>query len=330
MTKRLLNCSPQEMLSMDRPTLLEAIRLSEGRTVEALSRMRGPNLVQYVSNAEVAAALGADIIHLEAYHPGDPMFPGLPSKNSADDEATRMVEVPLGKGWTLGEVRALIGRPVSCVLIVPPGYGAKMVDSALADIREGMAAGVTTYTTEKAELLLSQGPDILAVEGWAEPDVMVSYVTRAKKLVGDRCILASGVRHGPGLVWGSGAPRNLREMITPDYVRALADAGTDIIQVPAVGCTPGFNMRYVSELVDTIHECSCLAATGIHCSLEGTDVATIRRIAVDNKICGADIQILGDGGLHETMGAPETLMAMCIAIKGRRHTYRRMAESVLR
>ena len=89
-------------------------------------------------------------------------------------------------------------------------------------------------------------------------------------------------------------------------------------------------MAYVSELIDAIHKSGCLAATGIHNSQEGTDVETIRRIAIDNKICGADIQILGDGGLHETMGMPETLMAMCIAIKGRRHTYRRMAESVLR
>ncbi len=330
MVKRLLSCSPQQMLSLNRTELLDAIRISEGRTVETLCRMRAPNLVQYVNNAEVAAAFGADIIHLEAYDPQDPIFPGLPSKNPDDDEATRMVEVPLGKGWTLHEFRALIGRPVSCVLMVPPGYGASMVDSARGDVREGVAAGVTIFTAEKAELLLSQGADIIAIEGWAEPDVMVSYVRRAKKLTGEHCILASGVRHGPGLVWGTKAPKNLREIITPDYCRALADAGADIIQVPAVGCTPGFNMRYVSELVDTIHKCGCLAAAGIHSSVEGTDIETIRRIAVDNKICGADIQILGDGGLHETMGMPETLLALCIAIKGRRQTYRRMAESVLR
>ncbi len=89
-------------------------------------------------------------------------------------------------------------------------------------------------------------------------------------------------------------------------------------------------MAYVSELVNAIHEAGCLAAAGIHCSLEGSDTETIKRIAVDNKVCGADIQVLGDGGLHETMGMPETLLAMCIAIKGRRQTYRRMAESVLR
>ena len=330
MTKRLLSCSPQEMLALDRKGLLDAIRISEGRTVEALCRMRGPNLVQYVTNAEVAAALGADIVHLEAYHPQRPIFPGLPSKNSQDDEVTRMVEVPLGKGWTLREVRALVGRPISCVLTVPPGYGASMVDSALGDVSDDVAAGVTLYSAEKAELLLSQGADILCVEGWAEPEIVLSYVKAAKGLIGDRCVLASGVRHGPGLVWGTAAPRDLREIITPDYCAALADAGADIIQFPAVGCTPGFNMAYVSALVDTIHHSGCLAAAGIHSSVEGTDSTTIKRVALDNKICGADIQILGDGGMHETMGMPETLMALCIAVKGRRHTYRRMAESVLR
>jgi hypothetical protein len=330
MTKRLLSCSPQQMLSLDRAELLDGIRISEGRTVEALCRMRGPNMVQYVNNAEVAASLGADIIHLEAYHPQNPMFPGLPSKDPEDDEVTRMVEVPLGRGWTLREVRALIGRPVSCVLTVPPGYGASMVDSALGDIRDDVAAGVTLYTPEKAELLLEQGTDIICVEGWAEPEVVLSFVSAAKRLIGDRCVLASGVRHGPGLVWGSDAPRDLRELITPDYCIALADAGADIIQFPAVGCTPGFDMAYASSLVDAIHRSGCLAAAGIHSSVEGTDSETIKRIGVDNKICGADIQVLGDGGLHETMGMPETLMALCIAIKGRRHTYRRMAESVLR
>ena len=327
--KRLLTCSPREMLSLQRSELLRAIRISEGRTIEAFCRVRGPNLVQYVSNAEVAAAFGADIIHLEAYDPENPIFPGLPSKNPADDEGTRTVEVPLGKGWTLREVRELVGRPISCTVAVPPGYGAQAVDSALGDVREGVVAGVPTYSTTKIEVLLSQGPDIIAIEGWTEPEVLLSHLKQTKRIVGDQCILASGVRHGPGLVWGS-APRNLREIVTPDYCQALADAGADIIQVPAVGCTAGFSIEYVTELITAIHACNCLAAVGIHNSLEGTDVDTIKRIAVDNKICGADIQILGDGSLHETMGLPETLLALCIAVKGRRHTYRRMAESILR
>ena len=59
-------------------------------------------------------------------------------------------------------------------------------------------------------------------------------------------------------------------------------------------------------------------------------MGTIRRIAIDNKQLGADIQVLGDAGLNENMGLPEVIQAMAIALKGRRHTYRRLTESVLR
>ena len=98
MVKRLLNCSPKEMLALNRDELLEAIRLSEGRTVISSCRVRGPNLVQYVTNAEVAAAFGADIIGMLVYYPEAPMFPGLPSKDPRDDEATRLVQVQIGRG----------------------------------------------------------------------------------------------------------------------------------------------------------------------------------------------------------------------------------------
>lgn len=36
-------------------------------------------------------------------------------------------------------------------------------------------------------------------------------------------------------------------------------------------------------------------------------MGTIRRIAIDNKQLGADIQVLGDAGLNENMGLPEVI-----------------------
>ena len=96
MIKRLLNYSPKEMLALSSHELLQAIRMSEGRVVLGLARVRGPNLVQYVTNAEVCAAFGCDIVGINCYDPQRPIFPGLPSKNPEDDEPFREIQVPVG------------------------------------------------------------------------------------------------------------------------------------------------------------------------------------------------------------------------------------------
>lgn len=46
MLKSLNECTPQEMLALKASELKEAIRLSEGRVVTTLSRVRGPNYLQ--------------------------------------------------------------------------------------------------------------------------------------------------------------------------------------------------------------------------------------------------------------------------------------------
>ena len=47
------------------------------------------------------------------------------------------------------------------------------------------------------------------------------------------------------------------------------------------------------------------------------------------KMTGTDVHHLGDCGLFG-IALPENLMAYSITIRGRRHTYRRMAMSLLR
>ncbi|HLS52722.1 MAG TPA: haloacid dehalogenase-like hydrolase, partial [Tissierellaceae bacterium] len=65
-------------------------------------------------------------------------------------------------------------------------------------------------------------------------------------------------------------------------------------------------------------------------SQEGADKQTIRNIALYSKMAGADIHHLGDAGMTVGMATPENIMAYSIAIRGKRHTYRRMARSVNR
>lgn len=64
-------------------------------------------------------------------------------------------------------------------------------------------------------------------------------------------------------------------------------------------------------------------------SQEGADEHTIRQIALASKMAGADMHHIGDAGYHG-IAVPENIMAYSIAIRGKRHTYIRMARSPLR
>lgn len=61
----------------------------------------------------------------------------------------------------------------------------------------------------------------------------------------------------------------------------------------------------------------------------GADVETIRQLALTSKRSGADIQHIGDAGFNGTAD-PENIMALSIAIRGKRHTYLKMTQSVNR
>lgn len=319
------------MLALSPQELLLAIRMSEGRVVIGSARVRGPNLVQYVSNAEVCAAFGCDIVSINCYDLKNPYFPGLPSKNPKDDEPFREVQVPIGRGWTAREVREMIGRPILMGLAVgSPAYGGSMIDTGFADLKEGILGGGSFATPENIKLTIEHGFDILAIYGWCEPQKYIDTVALAKEIAKDNIIIEAGVPHGPGLIYAKETPYNLRDLITPDLAVDLIKAGADTIQIPAVGSLPGYTPEYAGSIIDAVHAAGGLVTVGIHNSQEGTDVETIKRIAIDNKILGADMYFVGDAGLNENMGLPETIMALCLAVKGHRHTYRRMSESVLR
>ena len=78
-----------------------------------------------------------------------------------------------------------------------------------------------------------------------------------------------------------------------------------------------------------IHENGALAMTTIGTSQEGSSKSVIEQIALNSKMAGADIQHIGDCGTFG-MALPENIMALSVTIRGIRHTYRRMSQSILR
>jgi hypothetical protein len=95
------------------------------------------------------------------------------------------------------------------------------------------------------------------------------------------------------------------------------------VLVPAPGTVPGCHETQVRGWVDTVHAAGALRMTAVGTSQEGADDDTIRRIALMAKMTGTDVHHLGDCGLFG-IALPENLLAYGIAIRGRRHTYRRL------
>lgn len=319
MVKRILTATPKEILAMNSRELLEAIRISEGRTIIVQARPRGPNIVDYVSNAELAAAFGADIVHLDTYDFHNPYVPGLPSKNLEDDVATKPVQITLGRGWTLREIRKLIGRPVAIALMSIP-----------KDMLEGL---VKTYgnilaTKENARLAVEQGTDLIAHFDFG-PEIAYNVLRDIREEVGDKAILSYMRVHGTGLMGYKGYISG-KNLIAEDEIPKIIDSGADIIGLPAPGTCPGWTIEHANKMVEIIHKKNALASLGIYTSQEGTDAETIRRIALYAKMAGADIFEIADAGINESMPPPENILALSIVIRGRRHTYRRMAMSILR
>ena len=168
-------------------------------------------------------------------------------------------------------------------------------------------------------ILLTGNPGI-GVTNKAIVETLALY----QKELGDRLILAAGKMHASGIL-----TEGAEKILTKEDIKAFADAGADIILMPAPGTVPGITLEYVKEMVAYAHSLGKLTITAIGTSQEGADVETIRRIALMCKMAGTDIHHLGDAG-YGGMALPENIQAYSVAVRGIRHTYRRMADSVNR
>jgi hypothetical protein len=321
MALRLLHASPKELLAMNTKELLTAIRMSEGRTIMVSSRVRCGNLVDYVSNAEVSAAFGADIIMLDTYEPVNPYITGWPSKNPEDDLATKDIQVPMGRGWTLREIREIVGRPVAVLLLIHSGMNEGGTKKHYGNI---------LATVENAQKAIDLGADYISLSGWAPFEEIKNNIHKLRKVTEGKAILEFARPHGPGLIGDNDAPLDPRQLLSDEEIRMVLDEGVDVVSMPAPGTYPGYTVEYTGSLVEKIHAAGAMASLGLHTSQEGADIDTIKRIAILAKMAGADIHELGDSGFNEMMIEPQNIMNYSIAIRGRRHTYRRMAMSIKR
>lgn len=296
--KRLLNCTSSEMASMTKDELKQSIMACEGRVIMTETVVAVQPLLGDLTNAELAVSFGSDMILLNVFDCNNPKINGLPET----DEPVKLL-------------KKLVGRPVGCNL-EPIDEEAELMESR-REISHGRHATKETFIKAK-EL----GFDFICLTGNPGTGVSNASIENAIKLAKEYFggMIIAGKMHSSGID---------EPLVDLPSIERFIDAGADIILMPAVYTVPGLSEETVTKACQLIKSKGALSLSSIGTSQEGSDEDTIRMIALTNKRCGIDIQHIGDAGWCG-IALPENIMALSIAIRGKRWTYHTIASSVNR
>lgn len=302
MTKRMLDARASDFAQMSAADLAKSIRETEGRTIAAEVIVNYEPPTEGVTHAEIAAAFGADIIALDHYDPDHPLINGMP-------QAAASYAAPVS------ELKRLLGLPVS-------------INMAVTAQKEGGALYTRRYSPERMDKAVAQGADIVFLYGDPLSGVALSEVVKAvretKQKFGDRVLLV-GV---PNVYF----PAPVSEDVQAAYRSAheqLLSAGAESIGLVMPGSKQSWRLEDVSRLVDHVHALGGLVWLIMTASVEGSPFGNIQQMAQNAKMAGGDIYRLDEAGLSG-MPLPENILEFALTIRGKRHTYRRMALSPLR
>ncbi len=307
MVKRILDLNASDLKNMSKADKLQSIKAAEGRTMVSEVITIATPLLYNISNVELASAFGADILILNFYDVDNPQIKGLPT-----DE---------GEG-VIGECKKLTGRFVG-VNLEPVD-----MDTRIIDEREILPSG-RLASLENVGKIIEQGGDMVVLTGNPKTGVtneeIILTIKKISEKYSNEIIIMAGKMHsaGSGNELGS-------KLVSKQTVSEFVKAGADIILLPAPGTVPGMTVEYIREIVEHVHSLGKLTMTAVGTSQEGSDESTIRSIALWSKMTGTDMHHLGDSGMSMGMSTPENIMIYSIAIKGKSHTYRRMARSLNR
>lgn len=296
--KRLLNCSASEIASMTKDELKQSIMACEGRVIMTETVVAIPPLLGDLTNAELAVSFGSDMVLLNVFDCQHPHINGLPET----DEPVKLL-------------KKFIGKPVGCNL-EPIDLEASMMESR-REIAHGRHATKETFIKAK-EL----GFDFICLTGNPGTGVSNASIEKAIRLAKQYFggLIIAGKMHSSGID---------EPLVDLGSIERFIEAGADIILMPAVYTVPGLSEETLTKACQLIKSKGALSLSAIGTSQEGSDEDTIRTIALTNKRCGIDIQHIGDAGWCG-IALPENIMALSIAIRGKRWTYHTIASSVNR
>ncbi|WP_260261825.1 dihydrodipicolinate synthase [Vibrio intestinalis] len=290
MKKRIFDYTAEDFRLAGRQQLVDAIRLSEGRTmmVENVIGLTPP--IDMVSGAEIAAAFGADMITLNCLDVFEPKIKVL----TDDPEAF----------ITIDQVKQLTGRLVGCNL--------EPVPEGVTHLVEGR-----TVTERSVKQAVEIGLDYVMLTGnpgnCVSQETILEAITLVRAIAPEMLIVAGKMHAG-----GVGNDYNL------NIVPAFAEAGADIMMFPAPYTTPGVGPELAKQMMDAVHQTNMLGMLAIGTSQEGATESYIEQVAIAAKAAAADVVHIGDGG-YSGIAPPENIMRLGMTLRGRRHQFKRMA-----
>lgn len=304
--KRILDCTRSDFARMTANELRYSILAAEGRTILAQAAANHPPVIDQMTNIELDAGFGADLIMINNYNFKHP-------------------EKNIGlSGFSLREMRALIGRPIGIYFECPAD-----AESTAYDRPDRMTdPSARIASPENLEAAVEGGADFIVLGGNPGRGTTLETVIRSTKLarevVGDQSMIWAGKWEDGVVEKVIGDP--LAEYDARDVVRRLIDAGADVVNLAAPGARHGITMEMIRSLAEVVHrhKPGTLVMSFLDSSVEGADEGTIREIALLMKQTGADIHAIGDAG-YSGLALPENVYQLSLSIRGRRFTFRRMA-----
>lgn len=308
MTKRLLNYVASDYASISPMDLKQGILASEGRTIMAENVPTERPYLNGVTNAEVERAAGADLILFNAVDLFDPIINGVPEKIAPEDRFA----------W----LKKAVGRSIG-VNLEPVDLDADMNESRF-EISIGRIASPKTF--KKANEL---GMDFVCLTGNPGTGVSNHAIFEAIKSakVNFNGLVIAGKMHGAGVD---------EPVMNLDIAKKFIGAGIDVLLVPAPYTVPHFQSQDLREITDYVRNYNqgktieekvlVLAANGT--SQDSSDIETVKKIGLEAKAAGADLQHIGDS--FNGICLPQNLFALGQALRGYRHQVAILSRSNIR
>ncbi len=296
--KRLISCYASDCQKMLSDELKLSIMASAGRTILAETVVTAAPLIEGVTNAEMMASFGADLILLNEFDVFDKKIKGMYTCDNP-----------------IAEIKKLTGRPVG-INLEPVDTDAEFIENRL-EIASGRLASIDTFIEAK-----NLGVDFICLTG--NPATGVSNLSI-------NAAIADAKKHYTGLVFaGKMHAGGLSEkVLDASQILDFIKSGADGVLIPTVGTVPGVYEDEARMITQQVHALGGLVISAIGTSQESADSFTIKQFGLSNKRVGVDIHHIGDGG-YGRMPDPENIMTLSITIRGKRHTYFKMGQSSLR
>lgn len=289
--KRILSCTASDFQKKhSRCDIKDAILASEGRVIMAQTAVGNECVIGNVTNAEMLASFSTDMILLKVIDVENPMIQGLP--------ACKQPILALKK---------LTGRLIGINLEV---IGEQHLQYT----------GGTVLSEQTIQRAVALEPDYLCITAYRNRSGNTSEaVLEAVDLVRsywDGVLIVNKYANGIEL---------MQEQCWEEYIQH----GADILTLPMPGSVSGVYVEMLAPIAQRIKEAGGLVSMSVATSQEGSDTETIKRMGIEAKQAGADLYDFGDAN---TNGIPalENIMALSIAVRGKRHTYFRIGSSIQR